>query len=134
MTAQEITPKDKQEVQGNEQVRPGRYYVPDVDILEDPDGLLLRADMPDVEPDRVTVELEDGVLTIQGEVALQGYEGLTPIYSEYRVGNFLRRFNLPDSYRYDAERIEAKLTDGVLEVRIPKAESAKPRRVPVKAA
>jgi HSP20 family protein len=131
MTTQELTPKEKQEVQGSEQVRPGRYYVPDVDIAEDGDGLWLRADMPGVEPDRVAVELEDGLLTIQGEVSLQPYEGLTPVYSEYRVGNFLRRFNLPQSYRYDADRITAKLVDGVLEVHIPKTEQAKPRRVPV---
>ena len=129
----ELTPKEKQEVQGTEQVRPGRYYVPEVDISEDADGLWLRADMPGVDPDRVSVELEDGVLTIQGEVSLKPYEGLTPIYTEYRVGNFLRRFTVPQSYQYDPERISAKLVDGVLEVRIPKAEQAKPRRVPVTA-
>lgn len=127
----ELTPKDKQEVQGNEQVRPGRYYVPEVDICEDADGLWLRADMPGVDPDKVSVQLEDGVLTIQGEVSLKPYEGLTPIYTEYRVGNFLRRFTLPQGYQYDPEHISAKLVDGVLEVRIPKAEQAKPRRVPV---
>lgn len=129
----ELTPKEKQEVQGTEQVRPGRYYVPEVDISEDADGLWLRADMPGVDPDRVSVELEDGVLTIQGEVSLKPYEGLTPVYTEYRVGNFLRRFTLPQSYQYDPEQISAKLVDGVLEVRIPKAEQAKPRRVPVAA-
>ncbi len=128
---QEITPKEKQELQGSEQVRPGRYYVPDVDIAEAPEGLTLHVDMPGVDPDRVSVELEDGLLTIEGDVSLQAYDGLTPVYSEYRVGNFFRRFSLPQSYRYDPDQIEAKLTDGVLEVRIPKSEQAKPRRVPV---
>jgi HSP20 family molecular chaperone IbpA len=131
MTTQELTPKEKQEVQGTEQVRPGRNYLPEVDISEDPNGLQIRADMPGVEPDRVSVQLEDAVLTIQGDVSLAPYEGLTPVYTEYRVGNFLRRFNMPRSYDYDAERIAAKLVDGVLEVHIPKAEKAKPRRVPV---
>jgi len=131
MPSQELTPKDKTEVQGGEQVRPGRYYVPDVDIAEDADGLWLRADMPGVDSDTVSVELEDGVLTVQGDVSLQPYRGLTPLYSEYRVGNFLRRFNMPQSYRFDADRVEAKLADGVLEVHIPKAEQAKPRRVTV---
>jgi len=133
MTTQELTPKEKQEVQGSEQLQAGRYYVPDVDIGEDAEGLWLRADMPGVEPDKVSVELDDGTLTIQGEVSLQPYEGLTAVYSEYRVGNFLRRFNLPQSYRYDHERIAAKLVDGVLEVHVPKSEQAKPRRVPVNA-
>jgi len=127
----QITPRDKQEVQGSEQVRPGRYYVPDVDILEDADGLWLRADMPGVDASKVSVELADGMLTLQGEVALQPYEGLTPLYTEYRVGHFLRRFNLPPSYRFDASKIEAKVVDGVLEVHIPKSEQAKPRRVQV---
>ncbi len=127
----QLTPRDKQELQGSEQVRPGRYYVPDVDIAELPDGLTLHVDMPGVDSDRVSVELEQGLLTIEGDVSLQPYEGLTPIYCEYRVGNFLRRFSLPESYRYDPDRIVAKLNDGVLEVHIPKAEQAKPRRVPV---
>jgi HSP20 family protein len=128
---QELTPKEKQEVQGSEQVRPGRYYVPDVDIAETSDGLWLHVDMPGVEPSHVSVELERGTLTIQGEVELKAYDGLTPVYSEYRVGNFLRRFSLPESYLYDAEHVSAKLVDGVLEVHIPKAEQAKPRRVPI---
>jgi HSP20 family molecular chaperone IbpA len=133
MTNQELTAKDKQEVQGHEQVRPGRYYVPEVDIAEDENGLCIFADMPSVDPNRVTVELEDGVLTLQGDVSMQTFAGLTPVYSEYRVGNFLRRFNVPRSYAYDPEKISAKLRDGVLEVHIPKAEQAKPRRVPVAA-
>ena len=131
MTTQELTPREKQEVKGHEQVRPGRSYVPDVDIFEDAEGLWLYADVPGTDPEKVAVELEESVLTVHGEVSVAPYEGLTPVYSEYRVGNFLRRFNMPDSYRYDAGRITAKLTDGVLEVHIPKAESAKPRRVTV---
>ena len=131
---QELVPKEKQEVQGGEQVRPGRYYVPEVDIAESTDGLWLYADMPGADPKRVSVELEDGVLTIQGEVSLQPFEGLTPAYSEYRVGNFFRRFNISQSYQYDADRISARLVDGVLEIGIPKAEKAKPRRVQVVAA
>lgn len=131
---QELTPREKQEVQGSEQVRPGRSYVPEVDIYETSDGLALRADMPGVDPDKVSVELDDGVLTLQGEVSLAPYEGLRPVYSEYRVGNFTRRFTMPRSYSYDPQRIEAKLVNGVLEVRIPKAEQAKPRRIQVTAA
>jgi HSP20 family molecular chaperone IbpA len=131
MAEQELIPKDKQEVQGGEQVRPGRYYVPEVDIAEDQNGLWLSADMPGVDANRVNVRLEDGVLTLQGEVAMQPFEGLRPAYSEYRVGNFLRRFNLPESYGYDSEHISAKLNNGVLSIHIPKKEQAKPRRISV---
>lgn len=129
--ANEMTPREKQEVTGGEQVRPGRCYVPDVDITESADGLRLYADMPGVEPDTVGVELHDDVLTISGEVNLKTYEGLKPIYSEYRVGPFQRRFTLTDRRRYDAERVEAKLVDGVLEVFVPRSEKAKPRRIDV---
>jgi len=131
MANDDLTPRDKQEVQGGEQTRPGRYYVPDVDIQEGPDGLWLRADMPGVESDAVAVELHDGVLTIQGDVGLASYAGLEPLYGEYRVGPFLRRFTLPERGRFDSERIAAKLVDGVLEVHLPKTEAAKPRRVQV---
>ena len=131
MATDELTPRDKQEVQGGEQTRPGRYYVPDVDIAEAEDGLWLHADMPGVEPDAVAVELHDNVLTVQGDVSPASYEGLTPIYSEYRVGSFLRRFALSPRHRFDASRVSAKLVDGVLTVHLPKAEDAKPRRVPV---
>lgn len=132
--ADQLTPRDKQEVRGGEHTRPGRYYVPDVDIAETEDGLWLYADMPGVEPDAVTVELHDDVLTIQGDVNPKAYEGLTPIYSEYRVGSFQRRFVLSSRHHFDAARVSAKLVDGVLSVHLPKAEAAKPRRIPVSAA
>lgn len=130
MSNESLTPRAKQEVQGAEQVRPGRYYVPDVDILEDAEGLWLRADMPGVDLDGVSVELHDGVLTINGEVNLAPYEGLSPLHSEYRVGHFQRRFGLPER-AFDADRIAAKMVNGVLEVHVPRAEAAKPRRIQV---
>ena len=131
MATDALTPRDKQEVAGTEQTRPGRYYVPDVDIAEDAEGLWLHVDMPGVEQDAVNVELHDDVLTIQGDVNLTPYEGLTPVYSEYRVGPFLRRFTLSQRHRFDPSRVTAKLADGVLTVHLPKAEEAKPRRVPI---
>lgn len=129
--ANEITPREKQEVSGGEQVRPGRCYVPDVDITENAEGLRLYADMPGVEPGSVHVELYDDVLTIRGDVNLTSYEGLKPIYSEYRVGPFQRRFTLADPHRYDADHVEAKFVDGVLDVFVPRAEKAKPRRIEI---
>jgi len=134
MAHDELTPRDKQEVQGGEQTRPGRYYIPDVDIGEGEDGLWLHADMPGVDPDALSVELHDNVLTIQGDVSPQSYEGLKPIYSEYRVGSFLRRFALSPRARFDPAGVSAKLVDGVLTVHLPKSEEAKPRRIPVNAA
>jgi HSP20 family molecular chaperone IbpA len=131
MTEQELQPKEKQELKGEEQVRPGRYYVPDVDIFEDKDGLKLWVDVPGANPEKVSVEVEDNTLTIQAELSLDEYESLSPVYTEYNVGHFLRRFTVPPNAAIDSSRISAKFVDGVLEVVLPKAESAKPRRIAV---
>jgi len=133
MTTQELTPKEKQELQEKEQLRPGRTYVPDVDIREDDQALWLWADMPGVAQDQVEVELHDDVLRLEGRVSLQDYEGLTPAYTEYNVGNYLRRFTLHNAQHFDRDQISARLENGVLAVKLPKAEQAKPRRIPVSA-
>jgi HSP20 family protein len=131
MTAQELMPKEKQELKGEEQVQPGRSYVPDVDILEDKNGLKLWADVPGADPEKVSVELENDTLTIQAELSLDEYDKLSPLYTEYNVGHFFRRFRVPQSAAIDGGRISAKLVDGVLEVTLPKAEHSKPRRISV---
>jgi HSP20 family molecular chaperone IbpA len=121
----------KQEVQGEERTRPGRTFVPDVDICETADSLFLWADMPGVDEQSVDVNLAEGVLTIEGRVALSEYESLNPIYSEYRVGNYARRFTV--SSDIDGARIKGRVKDGVLELELPKAERAKPRRIEITA-
>jgi HSP20 family protein len=131
MTTQELTPKEKQELNEKEHLRPGRTYVPEVDIREDDQALWLWADMPGVTPDQVEVELHDDVLRLEGRVATQDYDGLTPIYTEYNVGNYLRRFTLSNAQHFDRDQISARLENGVLSVKLPKAEQAKPRRIPV---
>ena len=78
---QELAPKEKREAQEPERTRPGRTYVPDVDIYEDEQALWLWADMPGVGQNRVDVEVHNGVLTIRGQVSLEEYEGLTPIFT-----------------------------------------------------
>jgi HSP20 family molecular chaperone IbpA len=131
MTAQELTPKEKQELQEPTKTRPGRYYVPDVDIYEDENTLWLWADMPGVDQEKVSIELHDNVLTLQGEVLLDDYKGLTPIYTEYNVGHYSRRFTLSENIQTDRDRITARISDGVLELQVPKVERAKPRRITV---
>jgi HSP20 family protein len=131
MTAQELAPKEKQEVHEKEQTRPGRTYLPDVDIYEDEHALWFLADMPGVAQEQVEVELHDNVLRLEGRVSLDQYEGLTPAYTEYNVGNYLRRFTLSSTQHFDRDRIVARLVNGVLEVKLPKTEAAKPRRIPI---
>jgi len=131
MANQELTPREKQELTRDEQTRPGRTYVPDVDIYETADSLWLWADMPGVDEHSLEVNVADGVLSIAGRVTLQDYDNLTPVYTEYNVGNYARRFTL--SNEIDAERIKARMTNGVLELELPKAERTKPRRISVAA-
>jgi HSP20 family molecular chaperone IbpA len=129
MATQELATKEKQELKTNEQTRPGRTYLPDVDIYETSESLWLWADMPGVDENSLEVRVADGVLSIEGRVALQEYEDLKPVYTEYNVGNYARRFSL--SNEIDVDRIKARMMNGVLELELPKAEQAKPKRIPV---
>lgn len=130
MTPQELSVKPKQEV-SEEQTRPGRTFLPEVDIYETKDGLFLETDMPGVDEKSVQVKLVDGLLTIEGNVALEAYENVSPVYSEYRVGNYRRQFSVSNDI--DVERIHGKMVNGVLHLELPKAEKAKPRQISISA-
>ena len=129
----EIATKEKQQLaKPQEQTRPGRYYVPDVNIYEFDDSLKLWADMPGVKEKDVNVTLKDGVLTVVGQVATAMYAGLRPMYTEYNVGNYHREFVLNEDI--DESKIRATLRNGVLEVELPKKEKARPRQIEVRSA
>jgi HSP20 family molecular chaperone IbpA len=69
MTEQELKPKEKEEAPlKGERVRPGRVFIPAVDIYETPEALVLVADMPGVSSDNVTLDLKENLLTIYGQV------------------------------------------------------------------
>jgi HSP20 family protein len=127
--AQEMTVEDKKELASNEQTRPGRTYVPNVDIYETQDSLWLWADMPGVDENSLEVRVADGVLSLEGKVALQEYDSLSPGYTEYNIGNYARRFTLSNEINLD--RIKARMTNGVLELELPKSERAKPKQISV---
>lgn len=129
MSTQELNGRVKSEVAGTEATRPGRVYSPHIDVCETPEALWLYADMPGVDEQSTDVRVAEGVLTIEGRVSLAEYENLQPVYTEYNVGNFLRRLAI--SADIDTGRISARLRDGVLELELPKADSARPRRIPV---
>jgi HSP20 family protein len=131
MTEQEIAAKEKQQVQGQENTRAGRFFLPEVDIEELSDSLKMWADMPGVKQSDVEVTLNNGVLTIVGTVSAETYKDLKPVYTEYNVGNYFRRFELNEDI--DHQRIQAAMKDGVLELTLPKSERARPRQIEVKA-
>lgn len=128
MANQELNVREKQETR-EEVTRAGRTYAPNVDIYETKEGLWLWADMPGVDEQSINIQLDKGVLTIEGQVDLKEYEDTTPLYTEYNVGNYLRRFTLSNDV--DSDRIVARVQHGVLALEIPKAERAKPRRIAV---
>ena len=127
-----MTVREKQELKEQEATRPGRIYQPDVDVAENEDKLLLWADMPGVDEKSISVTLDDGELTIEGRVAVDDYADLRPLYTEYNVGDYVRRFRV--STDIDVDRIEARVVNGVLEIELPKAERVKARKIEVKAA
>jgi HSP20 family protein len=128
MANQELNVPTKQETH-EELTRAGRTYVPQVDIYETKEGLWLWADMPGVDESSINVHLDNGVLTIEGQVDVTPYENVAPLYTEYNVGNYVRRFTLSNDV--DSDRIVARMQHGVLALEIPKAERAKPRRIAV---
>jgi len=130
MTEQELKPKAKEEAPAKgERVRPGRVFIPAVDIFETPQALVLVADMPGVSGDQVTLDLKDNLLTIHGQVAPPS-ERETMLVQEYAIGDYYREFQVGELI--DKDKIEASVKDGVLKLTLPKAERAKPRRIEVK--
>ena len=108
-------------------------WAPAVDIVEEKDRFILRADVPGVAREAIEVSMEDGVLTISGERHTEKHEEAEGMKRFERVsGRFYRRFTLPETV--DAEGISAKSANGILEVVIPKAPEVQARRITVEAA
>lgn len=106
------------------------HWRPAVDIKEEANRFVIMADLPGVDPGDIEITMENGVLSIKGERKSEIRDEKEGYKRVERVsGTFYRRFSLPDSA--DAERIEAKGKDGVLEVSLPKHEKVQPRRIAV---
>ncbi len=108
-------------------------WVPAVDIVEEKDRFLLRADVPGVAADDIDVSMDAGVLTVAGERRAEDRSEDAGVQRIERVsGRFFRRFTLPETA--DADGITAKCRDGILEVAIPKMPEIQARRISVEAA
>lgn len=107
-------------------------WVPAVDIKEEVNQFIIEADIPGVEPKDIEISMEGGVLSLKGERRLDSREDGKDYHRVERSrGVFYRRFSLPDTA--DAEKIAASGKNGVLQIRIPKKEVAKPRKITVQA-
>ncbi|MGE0385791.1 MAG: Hsp20/alpha crystallin family protein [Gammaproteobacteria bacterium] len=104
-------------------------YLPAVDVVEDAGGITLTADLPGVPRDKLSLHVEADTLTIEGEIALALPKGMDATHVEVARPRYRRSFTL--SKELNTERISAQFVQGVLELRIPKAEHAQPRRISV---
>jgi HSP20 family protein len=109
----------------------GGAWIPVTDIEETDDAWVIEAELPGVNRKDVNVEMRDSELIISGEIKEKERKGVLRRQTR-KTGEFEYRVTLPGDS--DAEHIEANLHDGVLTVRVPKTEQAKPRRIEVKAA
>ena len=105
-------------------------FLPPADIYETRDNIVVLAEMPGVAPDGVDITLERRVLTIRGRSAASDHTGYQRVYNEYSDGDYERVFTLSENI--DREHIEATLKDGVLHLVLPKAETAKARKIELK--
>jgi HSP20 family protein len=109
-----------------------RRWIPAMDLVESDEDFVLHADLPGLGEDDVKIELEDNVLTVSGERKLEHEDRKEGYYRVERAsGAFRRSLTLPEGI--DPERIAASFENGVLEVRIPKPEQRKPRKVTISA-
>jgi HSP20 family protein len=128
----EIQVKEKQEVRAPEQTQPGLVFTPAVDIFETDQDITVLADLPGVKADGLTIDLRDNALTIMGVIVPYEKEAEQDVLIEYEIGKYFRQFTL--SNLIDQAKINASLKDGVLHLVLPKAETAKPRKIEVQAA
>lgn len=107
---------------------------PSIDIREREHDYLVSADMPGVKKDNIDVQIENGVLTVTGEVERNSEEkeGERLLRQERYYGKYVRSLRL--GKQINSDKIEASLKDGVLELTLPKAEEVKPKKVAIKVA
>ena len=129
-TSKEMQPKGKQEVSTPEQTTQAPVFTPSVDIFETEQEITLLADLPGVKPEHMNIDLNDDVLTLSGDIEPFENPEEDDIMVEYEVGRYYRQFTLSEII--DQNKIEANLSDGVLRLRLPKAEKAQPKKIEVK--
>ena len=106
--------------------------LPPVDVIEDAEGITLYADLPGVPKDRVSVRVDADTLTIEGEISLIAAQGMEATHAEVQLPRYRRAFTL--GAELNSEKVGAEFRQGVLKLRIPKAEHAKPRKIEVQVA
>ena len=114
-----------------ERTRQGRFYSPNVDILEKKEELVLYVDIPGSSPEDIDVQFENGTLTINGKVRARQPSGVVYLTKEYDVADFQRSFKVQE--QIDGSKIAASYTNGVLTLHLPKYQAAQAKKVTVTA-
>jgi HSP20 family protein len=109
--------------------RPAPALLPPVDVIEDASGITVLVDLPGVPKDKLSLQLEAGSLSIEGEVSLAMPQDMEASHAEVRLPRYRRVFTL--SRELDSEKASAEFKNGVLKLRIPKAEHAQPRKIDI---
>ena len=130
MTNEHTTDMQQTKSSGPEQTRPGPVYTPAADIFETDNAITVLADMPGVKAQDLKIDLHESVLSLTGRITNVEEAGEIDVLREYRSGTFYRRFTLSETI--DQAKIDAKLTDGVLRLELPKVERARPRQISVR--
>lgn len=133
-STQELTQRDQKtqaQTRRDEPQAEAPALVPLVDVTEDDAGITLIADIPGATRETLSLNVDGDTLTIEAPISLEETGELRAVYAEVRSGRYRRSFTL--SRELDSARIEASLKDGVLTLRLPKLEQAKPRRIEVRA-
>nr|WP_298148058.1 Hsp20/alpha crystallin family protein [uncultured Pseudomonas sp.] len=123
---------DQQVAKRNERQEDIQALLPQVDVYESKDGILLVADLPGVPKDKLELRVDNDTLLIEADIAQDTPENMEAAYAEVRLSRYRRAFSL--SSELDSSKIDAQLRDGVLSLRIPKHPHAQPRRIEVKVA
>ena len=106
-----------------------RVYAPPVDVWEDEEGLHLLVYLPGVEPEKVEVVAEGGVLSVKAERPFERKENAAYHRLEGTYGTFVRSFNVPSTY--DLSNVHARLRHGLLPLLVPRADATKPKKIQV---
>jgi HSP20 family protein len=123
MTSQELQVQQTRELeQKQEGTVPVRSFIPNADIYETDEALIVLLEMPGVDESHIDISIEDDVLTVEGRIDFSKNQGLSPIYAEYPVGHYRRGYQ---------HKISAKRSDGVLTITLPKVEEVKTRRISI---
>ena len=130
MAANSLTERnDERNIQTREETRSNDKYIrPAVNILETEEALILTADMPGATKESLEVNFEKGILTISAPVThtMPGQ----PDYTEFELADYYRQFTIPESLAHEKARAEFK--NGILTLRVPKAELAKPKKIEIR--